>query len=100
MNPITKSPLWDRELEGAAHICLEMAAKTEHEGGSGTELRERGERFKVALEKRMRGAESLLHLGLSLDDLSWALNQTHRAVDKNGWEERFRTAHMRLRDAS
>lgn len=103
----TKSPLYDSDLEGAAHLCLEEAATTDLDGfppGSGQLscrlLHEREERFKEALRKRMMGVSSLLELGLSAEDCSWAATQAHRAIDPPGWELRFRIAVMRLTMAS
>lgn len=100
-----ESPLWDSDLEIAAHLCLAMAATTDRDqpfGVGGTICRtfhDRKKRFQEAREKRMKGVTSLLELGLSAEDCAWAATQadkTHKSLD---WELRFRTAENRLRVA-
>ena len=83
-----------------------MAATTDRDQfppGSGDmicrEFHDRRSRFLAALEKRVKGAVSILDLGLSPKDFSWAADQAHRAADKAGWELRFRTAETRLKMA-
>jgi hypothetical protein len=108
MNEISVvNPLYENDLECAAWLCMEEAAMTDLDRfpqGSGRlscqGLHKRGERFKEALVKMKRDAScSILDLGLSPEDCSWAANQARRAVDGPGWQYRFRTAEMRLQMA-
>lgn len=101
-----ESPLYDSDLEGAAYICFEEAATTNLDhfpAGSGNlsrrRSRERGARFKEALERRMKGVSSLTELGLTPEDLLWAVSRAERVIDGNGWEFRFQLAETRLRMA-
>lgn len=97
------NPLWDSDFEAAAYLCLEAASLTDRDQfppGSGDmicrTLHDRRKRFEEAREKRMRGASSLLDLGLRAEDCAWAAKQKRRALDPKGWELRFRTAETRL----
>lgn len=104
MKDISSSPLYDSDLEAAAYICLAKAAMTDRDQfppGLGDSIcrqfHERRRRFEAALEKRMRGVDSILDLGLSTEDCMWAAGEAYRAIDRDGWELRFKTAAMRLK---
>jgi hypothetical protein len=99
----TESPLLDSDLEAAAYLCLRAASLTDRDQfprGSGDaicrQLHARRKRFEDAREKSKKGANSILDLGLSPEDLAWATKQADRAKDKKGWKLRFKTAETRL----
>lgn len=100
-----ESPLWDSDLEIAAHLCLAMAATTDRDqsfGVGGTICRtfhDRRKRFQEAWEKRMKGVSSLLELGLLAKDCAWAATQANKTRNPPAWELRFKTAENRLRVA-
>lgn len=106
----TANPLFEGDLEGAAHICLHeavMARANESLPGYGYYnnhynklAHQRRARFEDALEKMRMGVESILELGITAEDCDWAAGEARRAVDGPGWELRFRTASMRLKMAS
>ena len=86
------------ELEGAAYICLTMAATTDlsqFPPGSGNAQRRRfhklKKRFEEAVTKTRAGA-SVREFGLSSQDFTWAAEQAEKAEDKEGWRCRFEMA--------
>jgi len=104
MNKVIRSPLTEGELEGAAYLCLSLAAWTDRDQfppGSGDRIcrghHARKRRFEKAKGMVKEGATNLLELGLFPEDCSWAANMAHRAKDKNVWLSHFQTAGNELR---
>lgn len=95
--------LTEGDLEGAAYICLGMAATTDRDQfppGSGDlicrQLHARKRRFEEAAKRIKRGVTSLFELGLLSEDCIWAAGQARRAKDVNGWRLKFKTAGEKL----
>ena len=106
MNEEIISPLTEDDLKGAAYLCLGAGALTDIDQfppGSGELFRrmhrERRRRFEGAQAMMKEGVTSLLKLGLSYKDCTWAASKAHLAKDKEGWLTRFQTAESELQKA-
>jgi hypothetical protein len=100
------NPLLEGDLEGAAYLCLAMAAQTDLDQfppGSGNITRrmyhERKRRFEEALALVKKGATILSELGLSHKDCAWAASMVNMAKDQEGWLSRFQSAERALRNS-
>ena len=98
------NPLTEGDLEGAAYLCLRVAALTDRNQfppGSGDMIcrmyYERKYRFEQAQIMVREGIISLLKLGLFHEDCSWAASKANMAKDQEGWLFRFQTAESELR---
>lgn len=101
------NPLLEGDLESAAFLCLAAAATTDlthrFPPGSGGQTRRehhnRKRRFEQARQRVKEGATTLLALGLSPEDCSWAASVADRAKDPEGWRSRFHVAENGLRES-
>ena len=100
------NPLLEGDLEGAAYLCLAMAAQTDLDQfppGSGNRIRcvhhERKRRFEEARILVKKGTTILSELGLSHEDCAWAASMANMAKDQEGWLSRFQSAEKAVRNS-
>ena len=100
------SPLLEGDLEGAAYLCLAMAAQTDLDQfppGYGNLTRrkhhERKRRFEEARALVKKGTTTLSELGLSREDCAWVASMANMVKDQEGWLSRFQTAESALRSS-
>ncbi len=94
------------DLLGAATLCIGAACMCHLDVLFGIgEIHRRNfhamkRRFESAIALMKQGETSLLELGLTAEDCSWAASNSDKARDQEGWKSRFEEAAEALRQAA